>query len=388
MSTFHSDRSPSGASRWMRCPGSLAFKDEDETNDIALEGTILHAVCEDALRTGEDAFAYVGEEWTYQGKTVLITEELAQWIQDGLDMIDSYEGQLFIEKRVHLDRWMPGDSGTLDVGIKCRKLNVIWDWKWGYLPVSPVENYQLMLYALGFYEAYLRGTGAPKKFRLIIFQPRSGNGGGEWDIHLDDLLDFGEKARKAAKLTKQKDAPRVPGRQQCTYCAGAKKGTCREYNDWIMRQMLADFEQADREAELGQPLTTPPLEELTPERAAFIVRNRPVINAFLDRLEAQVLDRALKGEATPGLKAGMGRKGARAWSDELLVMRDVTKALGLEKAFTKKLITPRQFETLVAPEVYKRLVPFIRQTKPKPILVDDKDSRPSVPTIKELLQGE
>lgn len=182
----HARLGPSAASRWLRCPGSVNFLAdiEDEAGEAAAEGSILHGFCEDCLREDREAYDFVGESRKHDGHELELTEELADMIQDGLDEIDRIPGKLYVEHRVDLGRWMPGQFGTLDVGIINRRRIHIWDWKWGFLPVSPVENEQLMLYALGFWDNIVRHVSDVRDFRLHIFQPRAPGGGGQWDVTL------------------------------------------------------------------------------------------------------------------------------------------------------------------------------------------------------------
>ena len=127
--------------------------------------------------------------------------ELADLMQPGIDRLREFPGLMTVERQVGLDPWLPGQFGTLDVGIinDAKREAVIWDWKWGAgVPVSPVKNPQLMLYALGFWNDFIL-PGLEYDFRLIIEQPRIPGGGGEWVLSHDELMLFGAKVHEAGQ---------------------------------------------------------------------------------------------------------------------------------------------------------------------------------------------
>jgi hypothetical protein len=354
----------------------------------AAEGTILHSFMEDCLREDCDAFHFVGETREHDGYKLELTDELADLLQVGLDEIDTIPGKLFVERRVDLGRWMPDQFGTCDVGIVDRKCIHIWDHKFGYLPVSPVENEQLMLYGLGFWDNIARHHTDTKNFRLHIFQPRAPGGGGEWDVSLDDLLAFGVEVKKKARATYDEDAPRIPGKVQCAYCDGAKTLRCPEYNEFHLKLIVDEFDEMDEAIELGVGPRLRPSNLLTPERRSFIIENWPSITKWYERLHADALDDAIRGLPVPGLKAVMGRNPPRKWRDEVEVEPRLKRALG-EDAYTKKLVSPTQAEKLLPPSLYSKLASeHLAKREPKPTLVSEHDSREPVASVIDLFDDD
>lgn len=402
--TAHARLSPSSAARWLRCPGSVQFIDDldepDQAGDAASEGTILHYIAEQCLRENETPYGWVDRtvslsdiaEWTGNGDggidetndfSLEIDEDMADGIMAGLDRIDEIAGKLFIEKRLDLGRWMPGQFGTMDVGIAGKKRITCFDWKFGYLPVSPVENDQLRIYALGFWENYARHVSDAHEFRLIIWQPRAPGGGGEWDISLDELLDFGRDLKIAAQSTYKKGAKRIAGSHcDACYCPGAKTLACPEYGKFNLDMVRLDFDSMEDDADLGLELRTPSVAGLTPKQAAHIALHRSTLNKFFDRVHARVRDDALKGRPTPGVKAVEGRQAPRKWVDAEDATDAVVEAAGRGRAFTRKLITPTKLEELVSPETYADIArDHITRADSKPVLVPEGDARPAMRSV-------
>ena len=381
----HSRLSPSSASRWLRCPGSVNFltdlDEEDSSGVPAAEGTILHSFCEDVLRTGRDAYSYVGEEREHDGYKYTLDEDTADLIQIYVDEIDIIPGKLFIERKVSLDRWMPDQGGTMDVGIVNAKHIHVRDWKWGYIPVSPVENEQMMLYALGFWDNIARHHSGATKFVLTIMQPRASGGGGEWETTLGQLREFGAEVKHKAALTYKEDAPRIPGPKQCQYCDGARLRLCDEYDQYNLNAIIEDFDEMDRDIEDGLPIRLT-RRTITPERRSFIIENWPLISRWYERLHADAISDFLRGFPTPGHKVILGRNPPRKWHPEKKPEAEaqIENVLG-EEAFSKKLITPTTAEKLLPPKQFAKLKNFIDAGEKKPVLVSEHDSNPAMGTV-------
>lgn len=397
----HAKISPSSLARILRCPGSVNFieamDEEDAAGVFADEGTILHSFAEDCLNNNLNPFDLVGQSRTYNGHTYELTEDDAKGIMDGLDVIDDIPGKLMVETPVDLSRWMPDQFGTCDIAVigKLRSSTAInrtiyitiADWKFGFVAVSPVENEQLMAYALGIWD----NIGQYKipsehwgsvKFRLIIFQPRAPGGGGEWEVWLDDLLKYGKKLKRLSKQVADPDAPRIAGEKQCLYCPGAKFRKCPEYDKFSLDIIVRDFEELDDEIENDLPMRLPAPALMTPERRSHIVKHTAMITKWLERLHAETLDAALKGFPTPGLKAVEGRNPPRKWKDKAEAEEALLLTVRHHRLlYTEKLITPTQAEKVLGEKVYSEITDLIDFGEKKPSLVSDQDARPALRNI-------
>lgn len=383
----HARLGPSSASRWLRCPGSVNFieelDEEEKGTEAADEGTILHSFCEDCLINDINPFDLVGERREYNGYKYRLTSDDAEMMLDGLDYIDDIPGKLLVEKRLDLSRWMPGQFGTSDVSIIGKRVLTVFDWKWGRVPVQAVDNDQLRIYALGVYDNFVRGKyDQIEKVRLTIWQPRASGGGGEWEIPLDDLLDFGKYVKRKAKATYGEDAARIAGKAQCQYCLGAKTLKCAEYIAFNNQLLFDDFDELDENVEYDFPPRFAKAAAMDADRRSYIVQHRSMIDKYLDRLAGATLDDAIKGFPTPGLKAVEGRAPRRKWKSDDLAASRLSDILDPDQVFEQKLISPAQAQRLVGIDEYnEKISRLVDEGEKKPTLVPLEDKRPALPTV-------
>ena len=213
----------------MVCPGSVALIERleadgtiprERSSSFAAEGTVAHEVRSLSLELGLDAYDWIGKTFDADGLEFEVTEEMAAHLQPGMDRVREQPGRMSVERRVHLDHWLPGQWGTLDCGIHDPAGRVIHidDLKYGAgVPVSAVGNRQLRIYALGFWRHFCEADNRIERFVLTIDQPRAG-GFKTWEVSTDDLLAFGEEVRIAGLATMEPDAPLKAGEKGCRFC--------------------------------------------------------------------------------------------------------------------------------------------------------------------------
>lgn len=378
--TAHARLSPSSASAWMTCAGYPNANEglPDETSAFAAEGTAAHAISDDCLQFGFDPWDFVGQVLHVDGYAIEFDEDMADALAPGIEWIRAQEGQFFGERRVNLSSWLgPDQFGTLDRGIVRSDLIIISDLKFGRgIPVSPVRNKQLMLYALGFWDNVARHISDAREFLIHIDQPRCGGGGGEWRVSLDELLAFGDEARQAAEATRAPDAPRKASKDACLWCRRKNApGGCPTYEAFNLDLIGQKFGDLDSD----EPLRLPPA--LTPERRSYVLQHAKMIEGWLEDLHTATLQDALRGDPTPGLKAVEGRKAPDKWRDAEAAMQVVRPILG-DRAVTIKLITPTQCNKLLKSDLDRELVaPSILVGERKPALVPEDDDRPALAPI-------
>ena len=104
-----------------------------------------------------------------------------------------------IEKQVNLSKYIPDGFGTADCILLQGDLIHVINLKYGKgVPVSAERNPQMMLYALGAYEAY-KILYPIKRIKMTIAQPRLDNFS-EWECSLSELLEFGKYVKDRAVL--------------------------------------------------------------------------------------------------------------------------------------------------------------------------------------------
>ena len=385
----HSDRSPSAAERWMVCPGSVQLSKlfDDDTSIFASEGTAAHFVREQCLSTGANVEDYVGKTIHTEGYFFDVSPAWVGYLQPTIDWAREVGGIMSVEFRVELDPWLPGDGGTLDLGIVTDELIYINDLKFGQgVLVDAVKNKQQMLYALGYWQQFARHHTKATRFRLMIDQPRAANGiPGEcawWDVELDDLLAFGEEVKAAGLLTHDPDAPLKVSPKGCQFCAVAANSACPALHDFCQDLIGLNPDVP----ELRGVMTMPELETLSPERRSYIVQHWPLVVKWQNNLKATMLNDAIQGNPTPGFKA-VATEGDRRWSDEEAVEafcreKDRVKAADL---FNTKLKSPAQLEQVVGTRNWAKLQQFVERPEGAPALVPESDKRPALINAVDLL---
>lgn len=348
----------------------------------------MHEVVAECIEQELEPFGFVGRTLEYDGFDIEFTEDMAECMVDGIDWIREQPGKLFVEQRVFLDPYMPGESGTLDIGMfDCdTAIATIKDWKFGYNLVQVVGSYQLRAYGVGFYESILKPRGLrPKKFRFIIEQPRATGGCRyytPWEVDFDEVMAFGEEMAAIKRAADDPNAPRIAGQKQCRFC-DAKETGCAVYEQYMLDLCCAEFDDLDN----GE-VNLPEISILTPARRAFLVRHEDMVTSFFKRLKEDMLQAAIAGDPTPDLKAIDGPAGKRKYTDESAAKSLVEPVFG-EESFTKKLKSPAQLEKMMKPgrknpghpELWERLQAVITRDPPKPVLVLASDPRPAVKPI-------
>lgn len=385
----HSRLSPSAASRWMTCAGSVRriaeLGEEDQASIQAAEGTVAHWVREMCLLFGFESHDFIGQVVESDGFTFTVDNEMADALLEGIDRCLEFEGQTGVELRVDTTPWVGLDEngkpqgGTVDYYVIGTLETYLEEWvlddlKFGAgIPVSPVRHKQQMLYALGLLNTF-SDRPRPKRFRIIIDQPRNNAGGGEWVVGIDELIAFGEEVKRAADATRDPDAPCTPSADACQWCPLARKdGACPEHETWKLDFLGLEFSDLDADDEPALPA----IEGITPARRRYINQHAGLITKWLKRLHADEMHDVLTGGPANGVKAVDGRKTRRKHLDD----KDSEawlKQYGLpaERIFTKQLITVAALDKVLGKGVFPKSL--VGGGDPKPVLVPVEDERPAI----------
>lgn len=398
----HSHLGPSGWDGFARCPGKpnaeAAFPDNG--GFAAAEGTVFHEMVSDCLELGLEPEDFRGGRLVENGFAIEYDEDMIRFCRDGLDFVRGFmadpDCMVFIETRVDISDWtLPGQFGTADVvivNVKERWI-IVFDWKYGKEPVYAEENYQAQGYTLGTWKTLcgelFDWDASGIKVTVIIEQPRVPGAGGSWDTTMERVLEFGGHVRRQAVLSTSPDAPRVPGAKQCRWCRA--RASCGELAKWHLENMDLDFDDLDAGFVAEVQPTLP--KDITPERRAFLLEIRPMVNQWFDSLHQSEYHDASVGNPTPGRKLVEGRRPARkplanhSHKYEQAVVRLLSTGKYVDPK-TKRpvsaykdptILSPKQVEDVVGKEAYdKDLKRFVDYGNPTPVLVSTKDRRPAI----------
>ena len=408
MST-HSLFAPSAASRWMACPGSMAFSEnheQGESNAYADDGTASHELAAMALRKKQSALHFMDTEIVINGKTYTFDYERCERIQSYLDDIRrrAATGYLLVEQHVDLSAYLGSDQGgTADAVIAApdQRLGIVEDLKDGsgeqvyasYIvqpatdttPEVREPNPQLALYALGMLPSF-ELFGEIDEVLLVIFQPKLDHID-EFRISVVRSRLLGQKAALAVELSTAAMAAGEsslvtaghlnPGKKQCRWCRA--KARCPALLKSVQDETYSDFE--DMEA-------TPPAVPITDrKKLARAYAMIPLIEQWVDAVTAEVQKAVTDGEEIIGpdgkpYKYVEGKEGARKWKDEAAAESALAGQLSPEQMYTpRKVITAPAAAKLLKKKKTEAMwndvfEPLIARPRGKPILTIGSDSRP------------
>lgn len=377
----HAPLGCSSADRWMVCAGAPQMEAhfENTTSPAAAEGTAAHEVRERCLVTGQDVEQLVGEVIEADGFKFPVTQEWARLLQPGIDLVREQKGLLFVEYRVDLGAWIPGEFGTSDTIVITEDEVWVIDLKFGRgVHVVASETRQLKMYGMGVWENIVRHIpGAPTRYRLIVDQPRIPGGYTELVIELDELLLFAETAAAAAVATQDPDAPLVVSPSGCRFCLAAANAACPALHAFCADLLNLDPETTD----MNEVPDVPDIDTLTPERRSYVIQHTPMLKKWLESIHGLQLHCALQGMPTPGYKA-VATQGDRAWADPEAAAEFWKGKMPVRDIYTQKLKSPAQMEKVAGTRNWAKAQELITRPEGKPALVPLADKREAlIPAI-------
>lgn len=377
----HAILSASSSARWLACPPSAMLEQQfqDTTSDAAQEGTLAHELAEMKVRnyfyTTDFGKRKLTTEINKLKKEKLWQEEMMRYTDDYLDYIKGVALSMTstpyidIEKRVDISRYVPDGFGTADCVLICSNTLHVIDFKYGKSPNGRVEaehNPQMMLYALGAYEA-CKVLYQIEEVKMSIVQPRLPDGISEWGCPLSELLAFGQYVKARADLAIQGLGDFAPSHKTCKYCRA--RGRCRA--------------RAEENVKLALSLDKgklPPL--ISNDQLGEYLTEGADVAKWLSDLQDCALKECLVGNDVPGWKA-VERRGSRVWTDMDEAFSKLTEngisetvlweRIPLTLAQIEKVVGKKDFETFVGDKVVK--------APGKPALVKESDTRPAITNI-------
>ena len=381
----HARLSPSGAHRWLKCPGSVVMESGivEETSDFAREGSAAHALAAQCLDKRLPAMAFIGNR--FEG--VEVSDDMANYVQQYVDIVLRYAAghELMVEQRVpigHLtgEIGAEGTSDAIIITADGTELIVI-DLKFGRgVAVSAEANEQGQLYALGALELVMLLGHEPTRVRIVIHQPRIQSVPSEWNCTVEDLQRFAQhvtaRATLALEVFHRKDPAYTlqhlhPGDKPCRFCKA--KATCPKLSELVADTTRADFDDLTQ---------TKLVADAAPEALARALTKVDLIEGWCDAVRKFAHAELAAGHVVPGFKLVQGKRGARAWISEAEA-EAALKAMRIKHAqlYTYKVISPTQAEKLLAkgsPRRWRVLEKLITRAEGRPTVALASDLRPEM----------
>lgn len=392
---YHARLSPSGAARWMACPGSVvleqAFPDVDTS--YSAEGTAAHTLAAFCLTDNILAEQYIGEVIHVGKRQFTVDKAMAGYVADYVKLVrELADGHtLLVERKVPIGHLTgeDGATGTADaVVIKASERNLtVVDLKYGMgVQVDANENPQLQMYALGAYEAY-SVLADFDTVSMYIHMPRL-NYVGEYHITVAELLAFGGEVADAAEqvhiatmldFDKSPDILRdflTPGEKQCRFCKA--KATCPALLAEVSGVVGGEPATA---ADFAQFVPVDTSDGLGDNYLSVAMDKVGLVEDWCKAVRAEVERRLLQGLEVPGYKLVEGKQGNRQWAnaDEA---EKAMKAMRLktDEMYERKLISPTAAEKVLkqTPAKWDKLQKLITRNPGKPSVAKDTDKRPAL----------
>jgi Protein of unknown function (DUF2800) len=330
------------AGQWIKCPASVqaqqTFPRVGDVSQSTLEGRACHELAQKmigAIHGDPNAPLFGDLVGSLSKDGVLITQELfeaaREYVNDVLSMCG--DNNLHIEKRVSLEDFLPEWWGVPDCYIYNDLDNhlTIWDAKFGHELVNAVENWPMMIYAMGLCRKLDLDNQC--KITLRVVQPRGFHSGGttrEWSLSRVDLLIYEHQLKEVLKDVARRNPPAQVG-SQCKYC------TARSHCDTLSR---VNYENIDYMNDLHTHNLTG--HSLGVE-LKLLQRAKKMLDYRLSGLEEQAVHELKTGSHVSffGVKEGTGRERWRkdVPTDQLIMMGNL---MGVDIRKPVELDTPAQ----------------------------------------------
>ena len=398
--SVHAKLSPSGAHRWMACPGSVVLETgfPDTGSVYAREGTAAHELAAGHLAAGWDLADYVGEYWhgeEHDGTKwkVLIDADMVKHVKDYAKLVREYAegGTLMVEQRVPIGHLTgeEGAGGTSDAVIMRSRDIMVVDLKYGMgLKVDAEENPQLQMYALGALEAY-DVLGDFETVTMVIHQPRL-NHVSEWSIPVSQLLYFGEQVSISSQYVEAShnsayepseagwiDQYLNPGEKACKFCKA--KAVCPALRAEVT-EMLGGSSAATAD-EFAALVPEVPDMQTGDNYLSIAMTKVGLVEQWCKGVRAEVERRLLMGKKVDGFKLVEGKRGHRKWIDANAT-EALFKSMRLrqDEMYDLSLISPTTAEKVLkgSPKRWVKVQPHITQGEGKPSVAPAADKRPAL----------
>lgn len=360
----HSRLAASASSRWINCPGSVAYieflkkenKIPDDTSTQAGErGTAVHSIIEYAIinnidpsRLGKKLIAKLISGISLEAQDY----DGAQMCFDYVKGIEDEYDEIHAERKYDLSfRYDIDVGGTADISLlEWGGLLHISDYKNGRTYVNAENNSQLRIYAVGAYHDF-NDEFDFSKVKTTIIQPNCRTPLGPIrsdDFSVKELLRWEEKKlAPAIELIAKNTAQLIPGPTQCAWCEARHLCEANAKQSFQLAQI--DF------ANVAEPKPTLPTpNSLTSKQIGFVLENKERLLQFLNACEKYVFEQCEK-EGKFGEYYLEDKFGNRKLKDE----KDLRKELRKVRLTYKELMVQHDPSIMTVSQIES----YLKQTK-------------------------
>ena len=213
---------PSSADTWTKCHGYAALNAAyprlpREETDVREDGIACHWLVQQFITQG--TMPPVG---TTTPNNRIVDESMVEAATMYMGHLQSWGSPFHVESRIDCSTITPGMTGYADAYMYEPGLLRVCDFKYGFKPVEPENNLQLVIYALSIL-AMLGVDGITDQFtrvELSIVQPRAWHREGHirtWSCMASDLRALGNILRDAAARSLAPN-PQLTVNHGCKWC--------------------------------------------------------------------------------------------------------------------------------------------------------------------------
>lgn len=370
--TAHAKLSASGSKKWLTCTPSASLEAtiEDKGSSFAAEGTLGHALFEQAL------CKYLGRDAPPIEPDLMAahySEELHRSVNAGVDVAISRiaaareqcgDPVIMLETRVDFSNWVPEGFGTADLIIVTDVYCEVLDLKMGAgVPVYANGNSQFRLYALGAW-AELQHLYGIYEVRCGVIQPRLDNYSAEV-LTVDELLEWGRTyVVPRAKLAWAGEGEFVSG-DHCTSGFCKARAVCKARADANLAVIQQDF---------AEGLPTPQV--LTDQQICSVLAKADSAIKWLTDVQAFATEQAKQGRVFDGFKLVEGRSVRRYSDPDAIAERLIDAGIPEAVIYERSLLGLTAMERTVGKNRFAQLAgDLIVKPAGNPVLVPVSDKR-------------